>query len=170
MDALPVVDVSYRCAQGVTMPAMPLFEFPSDIPISEFLEAISLPSTQDKGRALMDRLASLSPEARVEEVGKLDKELRRRQAKENGHLLNLESADEAWSILSALTGIVAFPPVMAARNWLRRIREIARKNRIFDGFIQAVEADVANSLGTTQDLDFLSRIDRVARLRRPTIH
>jgi len=156
--------------QGITMPAMPLFEFPSDVPIDEFLDAVSLPSTQDKGRALMDRLALVSPEARVEEVAKLDRDLRRKQARENGHLLNFESADEAWSILSAVTGIVAFPPVLAARSWAKRIREIARKNRNFDRFIQAIEADIANSLGTTQDLDFLSRIDRVARLRRPTIH
>ncbi len=159
-----------KTRQGITMPALPLFEFPSDIPINEFLDAVSFPSTQDKGRALMDRLALMSPEARKAEVSKLDRELRNRQAKENGHLLNLESADEAWGIFSAITGAVGFPPVLPARNWARRIREIARRNRTFDSLVQAVEADIANSLGTTQDLDFLSRIDRVARLRRPAIY
>jgi hypothetical protein len=154
---------------GVTVPPMPLFEFVRDVPINEFLNDTSLSSTRDKGRALMDRLAALPPEARTAEVAKLDKDLRKKQAKYSGHLLSVESLDEAWGIVSAITGLMGLPPILAARNWALRLREIARRNSAFDELIQSIEADFTESAGKTQDLDFLSRVDRVARLKRPVI-
>jgi hypothetical protein len=154
-----------RKAEGVSiMPPIPLFEFESDIPMDEFVNAVGFTSTRAKGRALFGRLAEMSMEERDEEIRRLSKELRR-HASERGSLISFENLDTTASIAGLIFGI-PFPPVAGLKAIVLQLRELARKNKLVDRLVQALEADTLQTFGKNQDLDFLSRISRVASFKK----
>jgi hypothetical protein len=154
-----------REARVGIMPALPLFEFDPDVPIQEFHEATALGSTRTKGRALFSRLAELPSKLRQEEIQRLSAELRKQKARESGHLVSFETLEDVSPVIE-LAGGIAAPPFFAAKNVIQRIREVCRRNKNIDQLVQKVEADLFSSVGSNQDLDFLSRIDRVATFKK----
>jgi hypothetical protein len=155
-----------RRMRGISiMPPLPLFEFDGDVPIAEFHDATSLGSTRAKGRALFSRLAELPVELRQEEIDHLSAELRKKKAREGGHLISFETLEDVGPAVELIAD-VTLPPFFAVKNVARRIREACRRNRNVDGLVQHVEADLFKSVGRNQDLDFLSRIDRVATFKK----
>jgi hypothetical protein len=157
-----------RKAAGVSiLPPIPLFEFETDIPIEEFESTVAFTSTRTKGRALFNRLAGMPNEEREEEISRLSEAMRRYSAKRD-FLLSFENFDTAISLGALITGL-AYPPVAGLKTLAQQLREFGRKNKLVDKLIQSVEADMLRSFGKNQDLDFLSRISRVAIFKKTRV-
>jgi len=155
------------------LPSLPLFEFEDDIPLKEIENAAALTSTRRKGRALVGRLADLDVSARAAEVARLAAELRKLRAKEAG-IFSLENAEDVSSIVSAVADVagatvLGLPPVVASRSVFGRLTGALRQWKPADHLLDAIEHDLASSTKSAEDLDFLSKVDRVAALRRPRV-
>ena len=148
------------------VPALPLFEFDPDVPLSEIIEASSRPSVRRKGRALLNRLSGLNPQEVDSEIGRLDQELRRLKARKEG-VFSLEALDEAATV--AEWAADPFPPLFTMFKLLRRVLDAARRSPAIDRLIDAISQDVHPSVLRNEDLDFLSKVDRVAVLKRRRI-
>jgi hypothetical protein len=158
-----------RRAGGVQIvPPIPLLDFDPKIPISEVLSDSALQSTRAKGRALFARLADLPVEERGTEIDALVDRLRNVGRRRGNALLsfdNLDTVIAGGSLFASFT----YPPVAGLTHFTRPIVERLRRIPSIDRMIQAVAEDTAATFGTNQDLDFLSRIDRVAQLKRPRV-
>ncbi|WP_374035900.1 hypothetical protein ACETK8_10035 [Brevundimonas staleyi] len=157
-----------RRAEGVTvMPPLPLFEF-EHVPIEEFLEDTRLGSTRRSGRALMARLADLPDGARADEVQKLVADLRKLERGEGTRLLSFETLDTGLSLAGIIGGFV-YPPLAGllgiGKPAVERLRNIPAVDRFVDEFLD----DAAPMTRRNSDLDFLSRIKRVAQFKRSRI-
>lgn len=151
----------------IVVPPLPVFEFDADTRIDEFIEATSLGSTRRKGRALLTRLADLPVEERQGEVAKLATQARRFRGREAG-LFSLESLEDAGPLTDLVVGTAA-PPYFAMRNLIRRIVSYRDRSASFDRIMDAIERELNPLTRKNEDLDFLSKIDRVAQLRRSRI-
>lgn len=151
----------------IVVPPLPLFEFDADIEIKEFIEATSLGSARRKGRALLTRLADLPIEEREDEVARLATQARRLRGREAG-LFSLESLEDAGPITDLVAGTSA-PPFFAMRNLIRRIIQLRDRSASFDRIMDAVERELNPLARKNEDLDFLSKVDRVAQLKRQRI-
>ncbi|WP_295216153.1 hypothetical protein [uncultured Brevundimonas sp.] len=157
-----------RRADGVTvMPALPLFEF-EHVSIDDFLEDTRLGSTRSTGRALMSRLSNLDAEAREDEVKKLIDELRRLERNQGRGLLSFDTVDTGISVASILAGFT-YPPIAGLLGLAKPLVEQMRRSPVIDRFVDDFLTDAQPMTGRNRDLDFLSRIKRVAEFRRPRI-
>lgn len=155
------------------LPALPVFEFDVDVPLSEIEAAAGLASTRRKGRALIGRLANLDEAARSAELSRLAAELRKLKAKDAG-VFSLETAEDLGSVVTAAGDVVGvatlgLPPVVASRNLFGRLTAALRQWKPADDFLDAIEHDLADQRKSSEDLDFLSKVDRVAVLNRPRV-
>jgi len=143
------------------LPPLPLLEFDPAIPITEFLQAVESVTLRNKGRALFSRIAELDEEQRLVEVQKLNAALRKfgRPA----GLVSLENMDTGIGLLSTALGW-AYPPVTGLRAFGSQIIDLGRKNRAIDRFIDQLQQDWPGS-GQKRELDFVSKISRVATLK-----
>lgn len=158
-----------RRAEGVqVMPPIPLFEFDPKVPIAEVLADSALRSTRAKGRALFARLADLPAEARGAEIDALAARLRNAGRRRKDAVLSFDNLDTALSLGSLFASFV-YPPVAGLAHLARPLVERLRRVPSIDRMVQAVEQDTVAAFGSNQDLDFLSRIDRVAQLRRARV-
>jgi hypothetical protein len=155
-----------KAARKTVMPPLPLFEFEPGVPIQEFIDAVKLSSTRKKGRALFGRLAELPEEDRADEIAKLDTELRKRFR--HSAIILFETFDTAASIAGLIFG-VPYPPLAGLRQIAIQIKEAARGNPIVDKLIQRIEEDLFSGHGNNQEIDFLSRINRVATFKKNRI-
>lgn len=149
------------------LPPIPFFDFEVGVPISEFVEATALSSSRRKGRALMTRLADLAPEEREREVARLATQARRLRGREAG-LFSFESLEDAGPLTDIIVGTSA-PPLFAMRNLIRRIINLRDRSPALDRVIDAIQREWSGITRQNEDLDFLSKIDRVAQLRRQRI-
>jgi len=157
-----------RRANGVTvMPALPLFDF-EHVPIAEFLEDTRLGSTRRSGRALMSRLSDLPGEQREDEVQRLIKELRRLERNRGRQLLSFDTVDTGIS-LAAIMASFTYPPIAGLLGLGKPVVEHLRTIPAFDRFVDDFLTDARPLIGPSPDLDFLSRIKRVAQFKRPRI-
>lgn len=150
------------------LPPIPLFDFEIGIPISEFVEVTALSSSRRKGRALMTRLADLPPEEREIEVARLATQARRLRGREAG-LFSFESLEDAGPLTDIIVGTSA-PPFFAMRNLIRRIINLRDRSPALDRMVDAIQREISPITRRNEDLDFLSKIDRIAQLRRDRIH
>jgi hypothetical protein len=158
-----------RRANGVQIvPPIPLMEFDPKIPMKEILDDSALSSTRTKGRALFARLADLPAEAREQEIDALVDQLRNLGRRRENVVLSFDNADTAIAVGSVFASFV-YPPIMGLAHFARPLVERLRRISSIDRMIQTIAEDTAASLGTNQDLDFLSRINRVAQLKRPRV-
>jgi hypothetical protein len=158
-----------RRADGVQIvPPIPLLDFNPKIPMTEVLDDSALYSTRAKGRALFSRLAELPVEARDAEIDALVDRLRNVSRRRENTVLSFDNADTAIALGSIFASFV-YPPMMGLAHLGRPLVERLRRIPAVDRMIQTVAEDTAATFGTNQDLDFLSRINRVAQLKRARV-
>jgi hypothetical protein len=157
-----------RRADGVEiLPPIPLLEFDPKIPIAEVLEDGALSSTRVQGRALIKRIADLPQEARQEEVNRLVDALRLRGRRREGAVFTLDNLDTGVA-LGSLVGHFTYPPIAGVAHAMAPVLRQLRRVPAVDRMLQILAEDLLKP-GSNQDLEFLSRISRVAQLRRPKI-
>jgi hypothetical protein len=155
-----VGNVERKEASKLILPPLPLFEFDAAIPIEEILAATDRPVMRNRGRALFSRLADMSEEERTDEIRNLNAELRR-YGHPNG-LMSLDNVDTGISIASMAFGFVY---LSGLRGLGAQLLDLGRKRPAVDHLIEAIQADLFPNDGRKRELDFLSRISRVAALR-----
>ena len=153
-----------RRANGLEMlPAVPLFEFDRSIPIQEIITDSALGSTRTKGRSLYARLVELPHEARQEEIENLVSALRKQARRKSGTVVDFEGLETVSSIfldLLPLTGL--------RRLGKQATEKLRRRSPQIDQMIAQLESTF-NVVGGNQELDFISRISRVASFRRERV-
>lgn len=157
-----------RRREGVEiLPAIPLLEFDPKTPISEILEAGRLPSTRAKGRALIARLANMAPADRPDAIDALADRLRH-VGRRSGGLLSLDNLDTSISIAS-LVGNFFWPGPVGAARLAGGLLEPLRRVKAVDTMLHHLEQDFAALRGRNEDLHFLSKVQRVALLKRDRV-
>ena len=142
------------------VPAVPLFEFEAAIPIGEILEDTALGSTRAKGRGLYARLMALAPEERQAEIDQLSFALRALTRASKSIVLDVANIGTS---VAGLFG-APFPPIFGLGTVGRPTLERLRRIRVVDDMISRLEEKIRRS-SRKQEIDFLSRINRVATFR-----
>ena len=143
------------------VPAVPLLEFEAAIPIGEILEDTAQRSTRAKGRGLYARLIELAPEERQAEIDQLSFALRASTRTSKSIVLDVVNIG---TLVAGLFG-VPFPPVFGLGTVGRPTLERLRRIRVVDDMILRLEEKIRRS-SRKQEIDFLSRINRVATFWR----
>jgi hypothetical protein len=156
-----VGNVQRKEAGRLLLPPLPLFEFDRAIPIEEILAATDRSVMRNRGRALFNRLAEMTEEQRAIEIQTLNAALR--TYGRPGGIISLDTADTGISIASAAFSFV-YPPVAGVLALGRQLVELGRKHPAVDQLFEAVQVDLFPK-GKKRELDFLSRINRVASLK-----
>lgn len=152
-----------RVAGERILPPLPLFNFDPAIPIREFLDDTALSSTRAGGRSLYERLASLPAHERAAEIKKLDAELRRLGCKQTGFSISLDTFDTLTSMALGIGGVEKI------FRYGKLAMEHARRK---SAGIDQLMAQLSRAIGrneTSQELHFLSRVQRVASFRKERI-
>ena len=153
-----------RLASGKDMlPTIPLFDFDKSVSIQEILEDSALGSVRSRGRGLYTRLANLSSEERSGEIERLNELLRKRARRQSKQEIALDIADIGISVVDLIIGLFV-PPVSAIGRFSKPLIERARGNRRVDSVIMKLE-DKMKITTESQDLEFLSRVSRVATFK-----
>jgi hypothetical protein len=157
-----------RRASGVEiMPAIPIFNFEHHATISHILEFTRVRSDRNKGRSLISRLADLPIQQREDEIDRLSKELLERDIQRGSRkiALDLAKAGGEISVFAAGFNMLPIGPMWSAL--IHALRSL-RSNATVDSFFESIERDLPEGLQQNRDLDFLSKVYRVATLINPT--
>ena len=147
-----------------TLPAVRLFEFDTKIPIQEILDTCNLYSTKANGRSLYARLANLPRNERQQEIDNLELMFRKWTHRKSGTSMDLNKLDTIVFLASVLFDFVC-PRLASLMRGGGFVIEKIRRMPKFDHMITKLE----KGAGKNQELDFLSRIDRVATFRRERV-
>ena len=164
-----------RANGGEILPPVPLFEFDRKIPIQEIIDDSTLGSTRAKGRSLYARLTELPPEERQKEIDDLVSALRKQARQKSGIVVDLDTLETpetletviSWTLL--LMGGFSLPPLTG--TWClgkQATEKLRRRSPQIDQMIAQLE-NAFDGGGGNQELDFLSRINRVATFRRERV-
>ena len=157
-----------RRQQGhLVMPTMRLFDFDPGIPILEIVEDTSLWSTRAKGRSLYSRLADLPDDKRKAEIDALEGKLRKKTRRASRTIISFDTVETIGDAAEAVLGFVWLPvagPVRLARGIGEELRRVRRLDRAMMRLQERMTSSPAK-----RDVDFLSRIGRVARFRRDRV-
>jgi hypothetical protein len=157
-----------KFARKSVMPAIPLFEFEPGVPINEFLDSVSFSSTRNKGNALFGRLADMPDEQRTAEVVRLQTELRKR-FKARDTVLSFENLADTGASIGGILFPFTYWPLAGLNAIGNQLKEAVRNIPAMDRLIADIERDLYSALGKNQEIDFLSRINRVATLKKDRI-
>ena len=158
------IENEIRSASGVELlPPVQLFEFERSLPIQEILSDTSWSSTRTRGRGLYSRLVNLSVDERQAEIERLQAELRLRVRNKAKGVLLLDSYGYTGLALDWTLGYV-LPSVATWISGAKKIAEKLRRIREIDKMIDRMDEIIWKS-EDRQELDFLSRVNRVARLK-----
>jgi hypothetical protein len=157
-----------RYAGKAIMPAIPLFEFEPGVPMKEFLDSVRFSSTRNQGNALFGRLAEMPDEQRAVEVIKLEADLRKR-FKTRDTVLSFESLADTGASIGGILLPFTYWPVAGLRAIGVQLKDAARNIPVMDRLIADIERDLFSAVGRNQEIDFLSRINRVATLKKKRI-
>jgi hypothetical protein len=156
-----------RKASGIEiMPAIPLFHFERHADLAHILDFTRLRSDRNKGRALISRLADMPVEQRADEIDKLTKELFERDIKRGTSKIVLDMTKAVGEIATYGAGL-NMPPIGPMVSALIQALKSVRSNATVDSFFESFEADLPEGLRQNRDLDFLSKVYRVAKLIEP---
>ena len=156
-----------RIAGSRILPAIPMFEFDPKIPIGEFLADTSLGSTREKGRCLYARLAALPRDSLQEEIDVLESKLRTIIRRKTGTMVDLDTLDASVATGSIFLDFV-FPPLTSLCRLSGSVIQRLRKKKKVDDMVMSLEDSLVR-FGHSQELDFLSRVNRVATFRRERV-
>lgn len=148
------------------LPPIPLFDFTKRAPIEDLIAATSLSSTRRQGRALVTRLAELPANQREAAMDRLCQEFYDLGVRRGRRSLVVDSASDIVDIASTAMS-VSMLPIKGAWATLQRALALARKVPALDSLVDALEQDMNDLRGRNSDLDFLSKVNRVAELRDP---
>lgn len=152
-----------RKNQGkVLLPPLPILEFDGAAPISDVLQATERPVMRNRARALFGRLADMTEEQRSREVDELNASLRR--FSRPAGIMSLDTADTAVSVAALAYGFV-YPPLAGLGHLAAQLLEIGRRSPTIDKLMEDIGADLFPGREKQRELDFLSRISRVATLK-----
>jgi hypothetical protein len=158
-----------RKALGIEiMPAIPIFKFERHAAITDILDFTRLRSDHNKGRALISRLADLPMEQRTDEIERLSKELFDRDIKRGQRKIAFDVAKSGGEIAGFAAGLNV-PPIAPMVSALIQALRSLRSNATVDAFFESLEADLPEGLRQNHDLDFLSKVYRVAKLIEPSL-
>lgn len=156
-----------RRASGVEiMPAIPIFNFERHATISDILEFTHVRSDRNKGRSLITRLADLPIEQREGEIDRLSKELFERDVQRTSRKIGLDIAKSGSEIAVFAAGLNMLPIAPMWSALIHALRSL-RSNSTVDSFFESLEVDLPKGLQPNRDLDFLSKVYRVATLIDP---
>jgi hypothetical protein len=146
----------------VLLPPLPILEFDAEVPIREVLAATDRRVMRNRGRALFSRLANMTEEQRNEEIRELNAQLRR-----FGKPAGIMSLDNVDTVVSAAATVadVSLPAVGSFVKLGARALEFGRRYPGVDRFLEAVGSELFPGAARKRELDFLSRISRVATLK-----
>ncbi len=145
------------------IPAIPLFAFNRHAPIDDVLEYTARKSLREKGRALITRLSELPESERELEIERLTKELYDLGATIENRKLRLEGVNNIADVVSAI-GDLSVLPVKSMFGLLLALLKYARSIEAADDFVDYLETSIKQKMGINDDMDFLSKIERVAEL------
>ncbi|KRR09980.1 hypothetical protein CQ12_06090 [Bradyrhizobium jicamae] len=148
------------------LPSMPIFDFPPHAKLRDLISLTSYQSTRRKGRALLSRLSQLPFEERESEIERLSKDLYELGVRREKRAMLLDTADDVKEVAGALIDLTLFP-VRSVWNLVNKIVAVGRRIPALDNFIDDLERDTLPQRFRNTDLDFLSKIERVAVLREP---
>jgi hypothetical protein len=148
------------------LPAIPLLEFDKAMPMKDFLGACNSFLLRNHGHSLLSRLSEMPEEARASEVNRLAGELRK-LGQPRG-FISFDSADTLASLASLIVGFF-YPPVGGLRVLGSQIVEQLNKKPALAKALQAIMADLFGEHPERDELDFLSKISRVAILKTDRI-
>jgi len=155
-------NVARREAGKRLLPPIPLFEFDAKIPIGEILAATDRPSMRNRGRALFNRIADMTEQERAAEVERLNLDLR--QYGRPSGIISFDNLDTGIGAASIILGF-PFPPVAGLAKFASQLAELVRKHPEIDRLFERVQADLFVGGEKRRELDFLSKISRVASLK-----
>lgn len=148
------------------LPPIPVFEFNRHAKVGDLMRVTSYESTRRKGRALLARLSELPAEERQAEIDRLSRELYELGARREKRQMLLDTADNLKEVGAAVMDITLFP-VRSAWNLVQAALRVGRRIPALDNFIDDLQHDMTPQQFRNSDLDFLSKIERVAELRLP---
>ncbi len=152
-----------RQRQGkVLLPPLSILEFDAEVPIREVLDATESQVMRNRGRALFSRLADMTDEQRDEEIRELSA-LLRRFGKPSG-IMSLDNVDTGIAAVATLAGL-SYPPLAGLFHIGAQGLAFAKRYPAVDRFLETVAADLFRGDPRKRELDFLSRINRVATLK-----
>lgn len=146
------------------LPPVPLFSFHPRAKIDDLVAATSFGSVRRKGRAVMTRLCDLPPEERAAEIDRLAQEVYDLGGRRERRNLIVDSLSDGIDVVGLISSASIWP-LKAMWNLLNGSLDLARRAPALDGFIDAIEQDLREQFGRNADLDFLSKVSRVAELR-----
>jgi len=152
-----------RKKQGkVLLPPLPILEFDRAASMRDVLEATERPVMRNRAQALFSRLADMPEERRAKEIDELNAALRR-FGKPAG-IMSLDTVDTAVSVAATAYSFV-YPPVAGLMHIGAQLLELGRRNPSLDKFMEDLSSDLFPGRERQRELDFLSRISRVATLK-----
>lgn len=154
-----------REERRIILPPVPLLEFDRNASIKDVLDFTSLESVRRKGRSLISRLANLPQEERDAEIGRIEKELYEFGAKRDRRREAVSLLDATVSVTDYVMSASLFP-VVAGWHLFQSITAAARRAPTLDRLLDKLERETSGFTKKNEDLDFLSKISRVAHLRR----
>lgn len=151
-----------RSAGVEIMPAIPMFNFERHAGISDILDFTRVPSLRNKGRALISRLADLPIALREEEIDRLTKELLERDIRHDRRKMKFDLAKISGEMAVAKLNI-SIPLIGTILTFIMKNLDRFRGNPVFDSFLESIEDGMPRKFQQNHDLDFLSKIYRVAK-------
>lgn len=144
----------------VLLPPIPLFHFTDGVPISELVDVTALSRDRRKGRSLVQRLSNLSPDLRAEEIVKIQNDLWTYRNKVDRNKMVLKYGGGAMSVGGSLYGV----PTYGAGVFLGILLSLAKRSPSLERVIEAIEYEITPQNNPKHDLDFLSKVERVASI------
>jgi hypothetical protein len=150
--------LSDRASGKIVLPPVPVFVFEdparNDTSLQDVLDVTARRSDRTKAHGLISRLAELPPEERVAEAERLACDMGK-MFKQRGRMGWLDYSGEAAGAFVPGAGL--------ALKWLpTAFEQTASRIPIVDRFVTAI-TQVTNR-GGNEDIEFLSKVHRVARL------
>jgi hypothetical protein len=150
------------------LPPIPIFEFDRHAKVRDLIRTTSYQSTRRKGRALLARLSELPVEERQAEIDRLSGELYELGTRKEKRMMYLDTADNVKEVGAHLMELTLFP-VRSVWNLVQAVLRVGRRIPALDNFMDDLQEDLTPLHQSNSDLDFLSKIERVAQLRTPDI-
>jgi len=144
----------------VLLPPVPLFQFKDGVPISELVSVTALSRDRRKGRSLVQRLSNLPSDLRTEEIDKIHQDFHGFQRGRERIGKVLKYGGGALDVGTSFLGL----PTYGAGTFLGVLLTLAKKAPSLDKVIQAIEYEIIPQKSQKHDLDFLSKVERVATI------
>lgn len=143
-----------------------MFDFERHASLDHILHFTRSASLRRKGRGLITRLSELPEDQRAGEIERLSNELFHQGLKRDRRSFVIEGLSDIVDVGGAVAGLPV-PPLKSGVGLWNLLRVSARSVRVLDSFFDQLEQDGPAKLKGDDELDFLSKVSRVATLSEP---